>query len=210
MFHSSVSEDEGLLLAFHESFRVALLKQRAADLPVPVSLFIYPIISQRVYSMCTVNHRGKPGPLPAGVVRKISWLVLMFLLRLLGTSGTDPPHAFCFSRVTRTQSCQHPSPLLQRFFFSCRTSVWTGANPNRDLPVCPLSALTPAVVAFFSQRTGSRRLTGRQAGRVRNVSSGCSVCTCLPLIGTSPWKRPGSRAVARQYVEKNGDDKLAN
>lgn len=210
MFHSSVSEDEGLPLAFRESFRVALLEQRAADLPVPVSLFIHPIISHRVYSTCTVNHRGKPGPLPAGVVRKISWLVLMFLLRLLGTSRTDPPPCFLFQPCYPNTILPAPLPFAPEIFFSCRTSVWTGANPNRDLPVCPLSALTPAVVAFFSQRTGSRRLTGRQAGRVRNVSSGCSVCTCLPLIGTSPWERPGSRAVARQYVEKNGDDKLAN
>lgn len=120
MFHSFVSEDERLPLAFHQSFHVALLELQPADLPVPMSFIVHPIISQRVYSVCTVNHRGKPGPLVAGVVQKISWLVLMFLPRLLGTSRTDPPLpplAFCFSRVTRTQPCQHPSPLLQRFFF---------------------------------------------------------------------------------------------
>lgn len=156
--------------------------------------------------MCTVNHRGKPGPLPSGVVQKISWLVLMFCRVAWGQAGLIP-HAFCFRRVTRPQSCQPPSLLLQRFF--CRTGAWNSANPNRDLPVCPLSALTLDVVAFFSQHTGCWRLTDRQAGRARTVSSGCSVCTCLALIGMSPWERPGSQAVARQYFEKNGDDKLA-
>lgn len=118
MFHSSVSEDERLLLAFRQSFHVALLGLQPVDLPVPVSFIVHPIISQRVYLVCTVNHRGKPGPLLAGVVQKISWLVLMFLPRLLGTRSDPPsPFAFCFSRVTRTQPCQPPSPLLQRFFF---------------------------------------------------------------------------------------------
>lgn len=157
MFHRAVLEDKGL---FHKSFHLCLLEQWLADLPVPVSLFVSPLISQCVYSVCTVNHRGKPGPLPAGVVRKISWPVLMFCHVAWGQAGLIP-HAFCFRRVTRPQSCQPPSISLQRFF--CRTGAWNSANPNRDLPVCPLSALTLDVVAFFSQHTGCWRFTDRQA-----------------------------------------------
>lgn len=101
-----------------------------------------------------------------------------------------------------------PPPAPETFF---RPGAWSGANSNRDLPACPLSALTPAGVAFFtgSQHTGSWKLAGRQAGREETVSSGCYVCTCLALIGMSPWERPGSQAALRQYLGENGDDKLA-
>lgn len=88
------------------------------------------------------------------------------LLCLLGTRRADlPPRAFCLGRVTRPTTLPAPSSAPEIFFW---TGAWSGANSNRDLPVCPLSALTPAGVAFFSdsQHTGSWKPTDRQRGRV--------------------------------------------
>lgn len=58
--------------------------------------------------------------------------------------------------------CLPPSFAPEILF---RIGAWSSASSNRDLPVCPLSALTPAGVAFFTdgQHTGSWKLTGRQA-----------------------------------------------
>lgn len=83
------------------------------------------------------------------------------LPRRLGTSKADP-HAFCLEHVTRPTTLPAPSFAPEIFF---RTGAWSSANPNRDLPVCPLSALTLAGVAFFtdSQHTGSWKLIDRQA-----------------------------------------------
>lgn len=87
------------------------------------------------------------------------------LLRRLGTTRTDP-RVFCLVRVTLPTTLPAPSFAPEIFF---RTSSWSSANPNRDLPVYPLSALTLAGVAFFfndSQHTGSCKLIDRQAGKV--------------------------------------------
>lgn len=54
--------------------------------------------------------------------------------------------AFCFGHVTQPTALR-PPPLLQRYFV--RKGAWSSANPNRDLPVYPLSALTLAGVAFL-------------------------------------------------------------
>lgn len=50
-----------------------------------------------------------------------------------------------------------PPPVLQRY--SVRKGAWSNANPNRDLPVYPLSALTLAGVAY-----GLFKAKDRQAG----------------------------------------------
>lgn len=86
------------------------------------------------------------------------------LLRRLGTNRTDPPRAFCPRRVTQPIALHAPSFAPKIF----RTGAWSSANPNRDLPVCPLWALTPAGVAFFtdSQHMDSWMPTDRQAGRL--------------------------------------------
>lgn len=128
------------------------------------SVFLhYHIISQCVCSVFYSKSPWEARAFAVGVVRKISWLVLMFcsvswgqaeLIPVLFVSGVLPdPQLSC--------------PLLcSRDIFQdwCMNS----ANSNRDLPVCPLSALTPAGVAFFtdSQHTGSWKLTDRQGGRV--------------------------------------------
>lgn len=77
------------------------------------------------------------------------------LPRRLGTSRTDP-RAFCLVRVSRPTTLPAPSFSPEIFF---KTSAWSSANPNRDLPVYPLSALTLAGVAFFSP-TASIRAPG--------------------------------------------------
>ncbi len=129
------------------------------------SVFLcYPIISQCVCSVFYSKSPWEARAFAAGVVRKISWLVLMFCCVSWGQAGLIP-RAFCLGRVTRPTTVPAPSFAPEIFF---RTGAWSSANSNRDLPVCPLSALTPAGVAFFtdSQHTGSWKLTDRQAGRV--------------------------------------------
>lgn len=68
---------------------------------------------------------------------------------LQGTSRADP-RAFCVGCVTR------PAPSFASEIYFFRVDAWSGANSNRDLPVCPLSALTPAGVAFFSPAASIR------------------------------------------------------
>lgn len=118
-----MSEDEGLPLAFRGSLCVAVLEQRSAHLPVPMSLFVCPIISPRVYSVCTVNHRGKPGPLPAGVVRKISWLVLMFLLL--------PPMLFVLGVLPEYNPASTPPFRPGDFFFFFFAEPVCGTVPTQ-------------------------------------------------------------------------------
>lgn len=160
MFHRAVLADKGLLLAFHKSFQALFLERWLVDLPVPVSFSVTPLLAS-VFARCfTVNHRGKPGPLPRLLFGRFHGC-LDVLLCLLGTCRADLL-AFCPGRVTRPTTPPVPSFSREIFF---RTSAWSSANSNRDLPECPLSALTPAGVAFFtnSQHTGSWKLTDRQA-----------------------------------------------
>lgn len=114
MFHRAVRANKRLLLAFHKSFRVLSLERRSADLPVPVSFFVTPLLAA-VFARCfTVNHCGKPGPLLPRVVRKISWLVLMFCWVSGGQAGLIPM-LFVSGVLPDPQLCL-PPPLLQRYF----------------------------------------------------------------------------------------------
>lgn len=164
MFHRAVLADKGLLLAFHKSFQALFLEHRLADLSATGVFLCYPIISQCVCSVFYSKSPWEARAFAAGVVGKISWLVLMFCCVSWGQAGLIPM-LFVWGVLPNPQ-LNLPPPLLQRYFF--RSGAWSGANSNRDLPVCPLSALTPAGVAFFtdSQHTGSWKLTDRQAGRV--------------------------------------------
>lgn len=93
----------------------------------------------------TVNHREKPGPLPWPLFKWFHGLSSCFaalpgdkqvLFWVLFVSGMLPDPQLCI-----------PPPWLQRYFV--RKGAWSGANSNRDLPVCPLSGLTLAGVAFL-------------------------------------------------------------
>lgn len=74
------------------------------------------------------------------------------------------PMLFVSGVLPDPQLCTPPSFAAEIFFSA---GAWSAANSNRDLPVCPLSALTLAAVAFFtsSQHTGSWRLTETQTGK---------------------------------------------
>lgn len=164
MFHRAALADKGLLLAFHKSVQALFLELWLADLPVPVSFFVTPLLVS-VFARCfTVNHRGKPGPLRRVLFGRFHGLSWCFAVSPGDKQGWSPV-LFYLGRVTRPTALPAPSSAPEIFF---RTGAWSSANSNRDLPVCPLSALTPAGVAFFfdSQHTGSWKLTDRQAGRV--------------------------------------------
>lgn len=163
MFHRAVLADKGLLLAFHKSLQALFLERWLADLPVPVSFFVTPLLAS-VFARCfTVNHRGKPGPLPRVLFGRFHGLSWCFAVSPGDKQGWSP--CFLSRACYPTHNSASPSFAPEIFF---RTGAWSSANSNRDLPVCPLSALTPAGVAFFtdSQHTGSWKLTDRQAGRV--------------------------------------------
>lgn len=160
MFHRAVLADKGLLLAFHKSFQALFLEHWLADLPVPVSVFLTPLLAC-VFARCfTVNHRGKPGPLLRVLFERFHGLSWCFAISWV-QAGLIPV-LFVWGCVTRPTTLPAPSFSPEIFF---RTGAWNSANSNRDLPVCPLSALTPTGVAFFtnSQHTGSWKLTDGQA-----------------------------------------------
>lgn len=130
MFSTAVSADKPLLSA--------LPRWIYFFLDLCLSLFA------RMFASCfTVNHRGKPGPLP--------WLVqiiscpLFYFATLPGDKQVLSLVLFVSGMLPNPQLCI-PPPLLQRYFV--RKGAWSSANPNRDPPVYPLSALTLAGVAF--------------------------------------------------------------
>lgn len=119
----------------------------------------YPIMSLCVCSMFYSKSPWEARAFGAGVVQKISWLVLMFCCVSWGEAGLIP-----VLFVWGVLSDQHPPPFAPEIFF--RTGAWSGANSNRDLPVCPLSGVTPTGVAFFTGQTAYRLLeTHRQTDR---------------------------------------------
>lgn len=99
-----------------------------------------------LFAWCfTVNHRGKPGPLLWPLFRWFHGLSSCFAA-LPGDKQVLSPVLFVSGMLPDPQLCI-PPPLLQRYFV--RKGAWSSANPNRDLPVCPLSGLTLAGVAFL-------------------------------------------------------------
>lgn len=147
MFHRAVLADEGLLLAFHKSFQALSLQRGLADLPVPVSFFVGPLLAG-VFALCfTVNHRGKPGPLPRVLFGRFHGLSWCFAVSPGDKQGWSL--AFCLGCVTRPTA--FPLLLLKRFFFFFGGGgAWSSASWKIEICQCPLlSFLTPTGEALF-------------------------------------------------------------
>lgn len=132
----------GLLLAFHKSFQALFLELWLADLPVPVSFFVTALLNKMFAQCFTVNHRGKPGPLPQALLGRFHGLSWYFAV----SPGDKQRRSPCFLSGVCYPTHSSATPPAQETFF--RPGAWSRANSNRDLPACPLSVLTPAGVAF--------------------------------------------------------------
>ena len=167
MFHRVVLADKGLLLAFHKSVQALFPAPWLVDSPVPVSRFVAPLWAS-VFARCfTVNHRGKPGPLARVLSSRFHGLSWCFSVYPGEKQGLIPV-LFVWVVLSDSQLSLPPPPssCAPEIFFG--TGAWSGANSNRDLPVRPLSAVTPAGVAFFTGQTAyglleAHRQTHRQA-----------------------------------------------
>lgn len=147
MFHRAVLADEGLLLAFHKSFQALSLQSWLADLPVPVSFFVGPLLAG-VFALCfTVNHRGKPGPLPRVLFGRFHGLSWCFAVSPGDKQGWSL--AFCLGCVTRPMALPSPS-FCSRDFFLFLGRVCGAVPAQIEICQCPLlSFLTPTGVALF-------------------------------------------------------------
>lgn len=111
--------------------------------------------------VCSVFYSKSPWEtraFAAWFVGTISWLVLMFFYVSWGWAGLiPPPPTLGFLSGLRYRPTTLPLYFAPERFF--RSVAWSVANSNRDLPVCPLSAVTPAAVTGFffteSHHTGS-------------------------------------------------------
>lgn len=143
MFYTAVSADKALLYCIN-TFISSMALICCFYLHLCLSLL------SRLFAWCfTANHRGKPGPLPWPLFRWFHGLSSCFA-PLPGDKQVLSPVLFVSGMLPDPQ-LHIPPPLLQRHFV--RKGAWSSANPNRDLPVCPLSALTLAGVAFLQTAT---------------------------------------------------------
>lgn len=151
-----------------------------------------------MFASCfTVNHRGKPGPL--------LWLVqiiscpFFYFATLPGDKQVLSLVLFVSGMLPSPQLCI-PPPLLQRYFVS--KGAWSGANPNRDLPVYPLSALTLAGVAFLQGAS----IWAPQSLKTDRQGPNCwAGLLCLLMPGV---ERHVSMGTNRLNFHWNGDTKL--
>lgn len=134
MFRRAALAGEGLPLAFHKSFQALSLRRWLADLPVPVWFFISPLLAS-VFALCfTVNHRGKPGPLPRVLFVRFHGSSWCFAVSPWGQAELIP--CFLSGVCYPTHSSAFPPPFAQEIFFF-RMGAWSCASSNRDLPVYP-------------------------------------------------------------------------
>lgn len=142
----------------------------------------------RMFASCfTVNHRGKPGPLPR-LVRIISCPFFSF--------ATLPGDKQVLSLVLFV-SGMLPNPQLCIPLLCCRGILLgrvRGAVPTQiETCQCTLCLLWHWLEWHFYREPayGLPKAKDRQAGRVETVRPGSCVCSCLVLIGVSPWEPTG-------------------
>lgn len=159
MFHRAVLADKGLLLAFHKSFQALFLERWLADLPVPVSFFVTPLLAC-VFARCfTVNHRGKPGPLLRVLFGRFHGLSWCFAISW-GQAGLIPV-LFVWGVLPDPQLCL-PPPLLQRHF----SGLVHGAVPTQiETCQCALCLLWHRLEWRFSPTASIRAPGSTQTGR---------------------------------------------
>lgn len=151
------------------------------------------LYSKSPWEACASAERG---------VQKISWPVLMFCSVSSGQARFGAS-TFCLGCVSRPTTLPTPFSLPLGYF----SGPVLGTCPTQiETCQCGLCVfwhrLEQRISLMASIRAPGSPQTRRGLDRGWTVGSGCTVCTCLPLIGMSPWEHPEIQAIANQYSEK--------